>query len=205
MRAHGFIATLLFGGLLGCAVQEPAPEKPTWVDDVQPILQGNCFHCHGDGPRPEGATRWDVYDLKDAFYMDHGFVEDAAVIAGASSHYPLMAILIGPMAGDNLRMPPPPATRLSDHDLQVLLNWSKTGFTKGKHSPNHKPTIKWLEKPKTFVVNDADGDQVLGKLTCGTDEITISRTGSHELGDVSLPCTAALYDGFEENGGELKK
>jgi len=39
------LVAMLLG--LGCGTEAPVPDKPTWVDDVQPIMQANCFHCHG--------------------------------------------------------------------------------------------------------------------------------------------------------------
>jgi hypothetical protein len=195
-------------GSIGCGTEAPAPDKPTWADDVMPILQANCFHCHGPVANQKWATnRWDVYDLSDPTYADLGFgpVTDPNTMVRTfvgvkdSVHWLTVPIYVSPESTDDARMPPPPANRLSARDVQVLVNFGKTGFTPGSHSPNHKPAITWLEKNKTFAVTDEDGDQVLGKLDCGGTEVPIPFAGRHTLpSDATGPCTGSLYDGWDQ-------
>jgi hypothetical protein len=212
------LTLLLSGSLslaaLGCGTEPPAPDKPTWVDDVQPILQANCFHCHGANAKQKGGNslRWDVLDLTNPRYADIGFGETREVPGDMKSglvfvstnnplHFGTVPLFTLPTMTDDARMPPPPATRLTPRDITVLQNWSMTGFTPGSHQPNHKPTISWLTKNKTFVVDDVDGDQVLGKLMCGDAEVSIPRSGLHTLpADVTGPCDGNLFDGW---GDEL--
>jgi hypothetical protein len=60
-----------------------------------------------------------------------------------------------------------------------------------------------VAKPLFEVVDD-DHDQVLGQLTCGSTTVKLDHTGGWKLPDgVAPPCTARLYDGFEEGGGDL--
>jgi hypothetical protein len=207
------VRRLLFASMLvlGCGTEEPAPDKPTWASDVLPILQANCFSCHG----PKASyklylqRRWDVYDLKAEPLMRMGFAPVVEDIERDGKITPMVTTFTG--AKDNAttfwvfaetdseagRMPPPPATRLSARDIAVLKNWTNTGYELGSHSPNHKATITWLDKgARLAVVSDGNGDQVLGKLDCGGTEYVILNAGSHKL--PSTTCTGTLFDGFDE-------
>jgi hypothetical protein len=195
----------------GCGAEAPVPDKPTWTDDVKPILQGNCFGCHGAGANPEEERfRWDVFNFDlDPKYAELGF--PATFFRSPSSPGQLSMILGRVTAADVpltpmviARMPPPPAIRLSAREIEVLQKWSDTGLSHGEHHPNHKPRIAWVAKP-LFQVIDDDHDQVLGNLDCGGKLVPIPSTGGFKLpDDAKLPCTARLYDGFEEGGGPLQ-
>lgn len=200
--------------LLGCGTEAPVPDKPTWAEDVLPILRGNCFHCHGPSAAairakfPKvGIYRWDVLDLNDPNYAAVGFGEvtegtPAVKVfrsANTATNFNVALAYVKPEADEAGRMPPPPATRLSARDIAVLENWTKNNFAPGQHSPNHKPAISWLQKNKILAVTDEDGDQVLGKLDCDGMEVLLDRSGSHTLpSGVSGPCAATLYDGWGE-------
>jgi hypothetical protein len=204
-------ATLAGGLLVGCGTEAPAPDKPTWVDDVKPILQANCFGCHGATANIKlGLTRWDIYDLTDPVYADLGFMmttDDTGTLikfTGAKAHAAtFLAVLpssANSMIPENQRMPPPPATKLTDRDVTVISNWFMTGASPGKHYPNHKPRIAWIQKPKRYEVVDDDGDQVLGQLVCadGAETVQVDRSGGHILPSAATPpCTVKLYDGFD--------
>jgi mono/diheme cytochrome c family protein len=203
MRVRGALVVSLF--LAGCGAEAPVPDQPTWVDDVKPIFQGNCFGCHGTGAVPdEERFRWDVYKFDvDPKYAELGF----PATSFKSPTDPVHAILYrGYLTSPTEigRMPPPPATRLSDRDVAVVLKWIDSGFPQGEHHPNHKPRIAWVAKPLFEVVDD-DHDQVMGKLDCVGKSVPIPSTGGFQLPDgAMLPCTARLYDGFEEAGGQLQ-
>jgi hypothetical protein len=212
----------LTGGLGGCGSETPAPAKPTWVDDVLPLMQANCFHCHGPvaDSHQWGTLRWDVYDLTDPKYATVGggevfeLIKDGLgrevpspifVSARNAKHFDLIPTWVSVEATDDARMPPAPAERLSRRDIAVLQNWAATGFTRGDRPNNGKPAIEWLEQGKTFGVTDADRDQVLGKLDCGGTEVKFDRSGNHTLpAGAHVPCSGMLYDGFDLVPVELK-
>lgn len=187
-------------GLVACEGVEPPPDNPTWVDDVEPILRGNCFHCHGEpadalaqGMSEERPNRWDVHDL--TLFQEFGPFPMS--FNSARTHATIIKLYAVDMPAMDLptRMPPPPALPLSARDRQVLNRWSATGAPAGMRTPNHPPTVRWLERPRTFVVEDADHDQVLGKLVCGTQEWPIRRTGGHAVpAGAALPCEAQVRD-----------
>ncbi|HXU82803.1 MAG TPA: hypothetical protein VN914_15490 [Polyangia bacterium] len=200
-RAKWLMAAFL---MAGCGTEAPVPDNPTYVDDVKPILEANCFHCHGANANfaKWGTKRWDIYDAT-TVYPDLGFApSDSFTGASDPTHFLLLGVYIKDTGAG--RMPPPPATPLSQRDIDTLVQWSKTQYSPGKHAPNHKPRIAWLEKGKRYLVSDDDGDQVLGQLDCGGMMFPVLRSGSSELpADASPPCAATLYDGFDQGTGDL--
>jgi hypothetical protein len=203
MRTRDWIVASFL--VVGCGTEAPVPDKPTWVDDVQPIFQANCFHCHGPTANYAKWTtkRWDVYDLTEQAYADLGFMPSLEFGSPTDAEHKLLIKSYINDTGPG-RMPPPPAVPLSARDIETITKW--LGDTeKGQRSPNHKPTISWLQKPKRFQVLDADADQVLGQLDCSGMMFPIPRSGGLDLpADATLPCTATLYDGFDTATGTLK-
>jgi hypothetical protein len=214
-------ALLALGGAVGCGAEATVPEQPTWVDHVKPILQANCFHCHGaaaDNIRQAQpgllVYRWDVFNLKDPRYAMMGFKEviDPAlantktfVSANDPGHYRFIDNYSNVQADEETRMPPRPALRLTTRELAVLERWSQSGFTLGARPENARPAIAWLQPGQTFAVTDGDGDQVLGKLDCGGTEVRMSSSGSHSLPPgTAPPCSGMLFDGFDLVSVDLK-
>src|SRR5262249_41591130 len=161
--------------------EAPAPENPTWVDDVEPIVRGNCFHCHGAGNKSVNSAvfRWDFYDPNSQLSMIGDFSSLAIMSPGGN----IGMWVTGqgkPLVTDI--MPPPPATPLDDRDTQVLTAWygpmGMGSHPRGMRSPNHKPTADWLVKGQSIVVSDEDREQVLGKITCGGTDTLIGSSGA---------------------------
>ncbi len=194
---------LSFLGLGACSPKDP-PAKPTWFDDVQPIFLGNCAHCHGapsgvdkDGKivMPAGAgSRYDVCD-KDAFTQAIGDAEVKFGISASLGGKGLWLNLVDTKDADGMKvpkqnqMPPPPALRLTDYDIQVLKNWKAAKAPCGTRTGNHPPTAVLIAQKKTgtvlkltFDILDADGDTVLGRIEAGTDKpLPIDRAGRHTV------------------------
>jgi hypothetical protein len=226
--------TLLIASILaaGCETPGPAPSQPTWAEDVLPILQGNCFSCHGPTANYNKYRnkRWDAYDRTAEPYVRLGFgnVEEPLLDAdgkpmldkdgnpvtlvttfGAKDDAALISAYID--SDDPIvRMPPPPATKLSARDILTIKNWigssNPKAFALGSHQPNHKATIAWLDKrARRVVVADEDGDPVVGKLDCSGTEVSFDHSGAFTLASAAtLPCTGSLYDGFDETTVNLK-
>ena len=69
-----------------------------------------------------------------------------------------------------------------------------------QRSANNKPRARWLDKPRQFLVEDGDHDQVLGTITCGTAPAErILWAGMHDLpAGASPPCTVLNSDGQDQ-------
>jgi hypothetical protein len=188
MRATIFTLASFVGlaglGVTGCEGEAPVPDRPTWAEDVLPILRGNCFNCHGaDSARLSKSVRFDVYDPTDALY--EGFEEGLESQAGAKTFAP--ALLMAAMRTDK-PMPPPPATPLSEREIAVLQAWIDSNTTKGRHSPNRRPTARVVGRRVvdgtlrlTLDVRDADFDTVVGNAAIGDTVKPIHRAGRHTL------------------------
>src|SRR4051812_24918233 len=92
-----------------CGTEDPVPANPTYVDDVEPILRGNCFNCHGVNASPLMARtkRWDICSL-DAFAAVGPFSDvPNADFVGARLRIPqTFAVYIQPRGGARPLMPP---------------------------------------------------------------------------------------------------
>jgi hypothetical protein len=183
--------------LAGCEGPPPVPNAPTWVDDVEPILRGNCFHCHGSAANPTiTQLRWDFYfnptDPK-LTTLGIGTDDGFAPFPAESLKFPLYT---RNMAAASI-MPPPPALPLSDRDYQVLKKYASPTAPRGMRANNAKPTAAWVVPGSSYVVSDADLEQVVGTIQCGGGQmVKVLSTGRHDVPQGSQrPCTLSLYDG----------
>ena len=202
---RSILAFFTIVGVASCGSEAPVPDHPTWFDDVQPILRGNCLSCHGPtASKTARTTRWDVCDLK-AFaaaspMFDTDTIHDSpddpmTQLIGAKQHTANILAYAVPHGGGRPLMPPKPAPVLTDRQAQVLVAWQKAPDC-GKRAVNAKPTASWVQKGRKYVVEDGDDDQVLGTIACGTVTEPVLSSGAHDLpAGTSAPCTLSLSDG----------
>lgn len=172
---------LLGGGSLALAACEgpiAVPKNPTWLDDVRPIVQGQCAHCHGPKPiRPS---------------VIHFAARDGSVCADVPGATPVKSI--APLVVNNIfggedvvPMPPPTAEPLTAEQLQLIERWypkderENADFEPafGDRNNNRKPTARLSAKLPTNPVSrlsisstiaDADDDEVVGQLTITNED-----------------------------------
>lgn len=99
--------------------------KPTFADDVQPILQRSCLHCHGP-KRAAGGFRVDR--KPDFFSQAHG---GPLIVPGRSSASPLIAIV----SGQRKDLPSPHRHKLPAENVAVLKRWIDGGAEWPKSGP----------------------------------------------------------------------
>jgi hypothetical protein len=130
------LAIALVASNLGCSPAVPA--MPTYTNDVRPILMAHCVRCHGANemlnPTPDvpGARNVpticylqryeDAGDCTVVATCQHGAGYCGTVMQGSTES--LIASRIKLPAGETGAMPPPPADRLNDWEMEVLTRWS---------------------------------------------------------------------------------
>ena len=166
------IAFAALGAAAGCAPS--APDKPTWVDDVQPVRMANCVRCHGS-PAAGGAPSTFRLDL----YEDT--IENGQQIRGAATMGRWICIR-GSVSADM----PPNGSAIPSRARDIFQNWfganckgpeAPTVFERGTRAANAEPTITvntgngkgddTLELD--YLVSDADRESVTGSLLLGED------------------------------------
>jgi cytochrome c len=98
-----------------------------YTKNVQPILQANCYRCHG-GMNHRGGLQIDSH----AGLMKGG--HDGAVLAPGHPEQSLLIKLIRHEGPANDPMPMPPKAKLSDADIATVTAWVKAGAIMPKDS-----------------------------------------------------------------------
>lgn len=125
--------TLSFAGLaLAAALWQPAqrvraavtdPDPSTtefYTQKVQPILQSNCYRCHG------GMNRRGGLQLDSMAGMQKGG-HDGTVIVPGHPETSLLIKLIRHEGPANDPMPMPPKSKLSEEEIALITEWVKAG------------------------------------------------------------------------------
>jgi cytochrome c len=104
------------------APQDEAAKPEYYTAKVKPIIENNCYKCHG-GENHRGGLSMVTRDA-----MLKGGHHGAAVVPGDPSKSLLITLARheGPV-DDPMPMPPPPRTKLSDDDIATLEHWVKAG------------------------------------------------------------------------------
>lgn len=91
-----------------------------YTTKVQPILQTNCYRCHGGMNRRGGLS----LDTREGM-MKGG--HDGAVIVPGHPEQSLLIKLIRHEGPADDPMPMPPKSKLSDADIAIVTEWVKSG------------------------------------------------------------------------------
>ena len=91
-----------------------------YVKTVQPILQNNCYKCHG-GENHRGGLQ---LDSKAAILK--GGKEGAVIVPGHPEQSMLVALIRHEGPADDPK-PMPPKEKLSDADIATVTEWIKAG------------------------------------------------------------------------------
>ena len=140
------VSIFALGGFLGTAptgvhAQDNPSEPAFYTEKVQPVLQTNCYRCHG-GANHRGGLNMDTRDelLKGGH---HG----PTVVPGHPEQSWMVKLVRheGP-ADAPMNMPPPPNPKLSDADIAVIETWIRAGAvmppTPAPSAPPAAPTTR---------------------------------------------------------------
>jgi hypothetical protein len=168
-----------------CGGEPEVPENPTWAE-VEPILRGECGHCHGATARATGAGfRFDFFDTTSSHCA-----EASAALASVGSARALandIALAITTTDADvRPSMPPIPAPYLSEREWMTLLRWTADPRQGTKPAGNRPPRIDvsgiTLTADDTLdvnvVIDDPDGEPVVGILRAGDAVGLMDRAGA---------------------------
>ncbi len=202
----------LFGGV-ACDATPAEPLNPSWAD-VAPIFRGACNSCHGwTAGQTGGGYRFDFFDATKDVCGDAALALGSSVaLAGSPSAAPLVVEDVIPWSGAAWpRMPPQPSPALPHWERDTIERWAVEPV-KGPPPPlNRAPTIAVTHYPAsadqqlafTAVIDDPDGDSVLGVVEANGLAFLMNRPGSFAVTfDTSTwpvgpqPVTAVLCDGW---------
>jgi hypothetical protein len=207
---------LLLLSLVACE-PEPVPAQPTWAD-VEPILRGHCTHCHGasaDVSAKAGDTvyRFDFFEVSAETCGEAAQALDGPEMAHGWA--PLIEAAITPPAGGGrARMPPAPASALSEREQETLVRWARSPSLGVPPRDNHRPRVEVTRAPAasvdaalemTVLVEDPDGESVVGVLRVGDETVRLTGPGAFTVSlDTSAwpegahAARAVLCDGWDE-------
>lgn len=102
--------------------QEAAAQPAFYTTKVLPILQANCYRCHG------GLNHRGGLNLETREQMLRGGHHGPAVVPGDPGHSWMVKLIRheGP-ADDPMNMPPSPRPKLSDADIATIETWIRAG------------------------------------------------------------------------------
>jgi hypothetical protein len=189
---------------LGCEAPASVPNHPTWAD-VAPILRGECGNCHGwtasdrpanaAGVRSEntgGSYRFDFFDVTPDVCGDAVLALDTTVtLAGSpAATIQIKADLVPQNGARWPRMPPQPSSGLPDWELRTIERWVADPVKGPPPTGNRLPTIKVSQLPSTAngqlaftaIIDDPDGDPLLGVIKVGDVAFLMNRQGAFGVG-----------------------
>lgn len=216
MRRVSFSALAASAALsLGACQGAPAaPAEPTWAD-VEPILRGECVHCHGPTAAETGAVgpaayRFDFFDSNDGDCGDAASAVETPIQARALAKL-IASDVTAPAGGGRSRMPPAPAEPLADWQRETLIRWAARPNKGRAPFDNAVPRLRALSVPPqvtntlvfSVVLNDPDSDPVLGVIRVGDQIVRLPRPGAFTvtidasaLSNGPTRITATLCDGW---------
>jgi hypothetical protein len=198
---------------LACDSTPAEPLNPTWAD-VAPVFRGECNSCHGyTAGQTGGGYRFDFFDVTKAVCGDAALALGTGVaLAGSPLVAPRIVDDVIPWNGAAWpRMPPQPSPALPHWERDTIERWA-VAPVKGPPPPsNRPPTVAVTQYPATAdqqfaftaVIDDPDGDSVLGVVEANGLAFLMGRPGSFAVSFDSSTwpagpqqVTAVLCDGW---------
>jgi hypothetical protein len=189
---------LALGSAIGLAArgqEKAAPVAPVVFNrDIRPILQNNCFACHGPDEKKRETDFH--FDTKEGM-----FLEDGIIVPGSAAKSVLVKKITEPNPED--RMPPPDSGHaLTEQQIALLKRWIDEGATWDTHwaytAPVRPglPVVRqdgWVRNPiDQFILNRLEREGL--KPSPDADKVTLLRRVTYDL--TGLPPTPAEIDAF---------
>jgi len=199
--------------MAGCSATPVVPATPTWAD-AAPVIRGACASCHGWTARDTGGGyRLDFFDASTGACGDAALALDSSLLLAGSA-------LAAAQIKDDLvrqgdaqwpRMPPQPSPALVDWQRDTLLRWANQPTKGPPPTGNRAPTIAVSQLPATAdkqlaftaILDDPDGDSVIGVINVAGLSFLMNRPGSFAVAfDAATwpagpqPVSATVCDGW---------
>ena len=130
----------LFVLICGFLRESRAQTQVNFADQILPILQEHCFHCHGEDEQ-ESGLRLD----QRAAMLRGGDFGGSAIVPGDPKKSFLVAAISG--SDPDVKMPPDD-DRLSDNQIALITRWIAEGAeTNGLSETAESPTTHWAFLP----------------------------------------------------------
>lgn len=194
------LVPLALATALGCGEPQTAPAHPVW-SDVAPVLRGACVSCHGwtatdrpadaagvHPPNTGGSIRLDFFDVTEEVCGHAAYALDPTVsLAGSPAAYARMGADVLAQPGARWpRMPPQPTPALPDWEIETITRWASDPVKGPPPAGNRPPSITVSQLPAaidgrlafTAIIDDPDGDGVLGVVEIGGVAFLMNRPGS---------------------------
>ena len=125
--------------------------KVSYVDDVKPILEDRCYHCHAEGEH-KGGFRMDTRQQ---------FLKEDVVVVGDSAKSKLVR-MIAAAGVEKDEIMPPKGKRLTDEQIGILRAWIDQGLewgdSKDKTDRKTDPADRDNKRDKAGRNRDRDDD-----------------------------------------------
>ncbi len=121
---------LISSSLHSVRASEDAGKPEFYTAKVAPILQKNCYSCHGSMNHRGG------FDMATREGMLKGGHHGSALVPGDPANSMLVKLMRheGP-ADDPMNMPPAPRPKVSDAEIATVEQWVKAGAVMPPHVP----------------------------------------------------------------------
>lgn len=136
-RPWALLVLCLSGAVLPTAPAGEPERNPTFERDVRPLLKAACFHCHGEGDEREGGL-----DLRLARLLISGGESGPAIVPGDSAHS-----LLYQRVRDG-EMPPDPAHRLPETQVEAIRRWIDAGAPTARPEPDSPDALVFTEEER---------------------------------------------------------
>jgi len=126
----GFLAAAaLWAGCAGTGDRQASSSAPVdYVEQIQPILETNCYECHGSAVQvPSGKLRLDGRKGM----LKGGRSGHPTLIPGNAADSPLYIVITGGSGDGTWRAMPPHGKRLNPDDIALIRGWIDQGATFG--------------------------------------------------------------------------
>ena len=132
--AFTFTALVISAGRLGHPSSVHAEDNPAqpafYTEKVQPLLEANCYRCHGGINHRGGLNMTTREDL-----LKGGHHGPALVPGHPEASWMVKLIRHEGPADDPMNMPPAPKPKLADADIALIESWIKAGAVMPSSAP----------------------------------------------------------------------